>query len=138
MNFTNDLVLRDTGDGRTFLVEEPFTLIIDNIYSSSIIKGFRTDLASVPRIGRIFIAKTGKQNQPAVVHDKLYKDQYLTKKVLGNGNYEEVKHRITRARADKIFLDAMKIKGVSYVKRKSMYLTVRAGGWMYWNKCAGC
>lgn len=56
-------------------------------------KGFRTDYVSVPRIFRNIINMYGKHGRAAVVHDWLY------------SNRCEID--ITRAEADKIFLEIM-------------------------------
>ena len=80
--------------------------------------GFRTDLASVPRVFRSIIPQLGRQNLPAVLHDYLY-----------------VTHTFgSRARCDELFLKALAWAGVGWVKRNAMYAAVRVGGWAPWNK----
>ena len=41
----------------------------------------------------------------------------------------------TRAECDKLFLKDMKIAGVSFIKRWTTYLAVRAGGGASWDRC---
>ena len=79
--------------------------------------GFVTDGASIPRplwraVGHPF--KTD-YIEAAVIHDHLYAQQV-----------------VARARADRLFLEAMEASGCSKVKRWALYLGVRIGGWLPW------
>ena len=78
--------------------------------------GFVTDGASVPRGLWNLFPPFGKYNKAALLHDWLY--QFGT---------------MTRAQADRAFLEAMKELGVGFVTRWAMYLGVRAGGWAAWD-----
>ena len=81
-------------------------------------RGFITDGASVPRqLWSIMPPVGAKYSKAAVIHDMLYATEM-----------------VTRAEADKIFLEAMKVLKVSKWKRWSMYLAVRAAGWRVWQK----
>lgn len=77
--------------------------------------GFITDLASVPRVARMFVPKGRRESRGAVVHDWIYRG-HTTK--LG----------ITRKEADEILLDIMKEDGVGYFRRYVIYNAVRVGG----------
>lgn len=79
---------------------------------------FETDLASIPRPFRRFFDVNGKSRRAAVLHDWLYAGQCLS-----------------RADADRLFLDAMAADGVGWAKRWSMYAAVRAAGWRYYRRC---
>lgn len=79
--------------------------------------GFITDLASIPRLLRSVYDINGKSRQAAVLHDYLYCAQLTT-----------------RSEADSLFLDALESLGIGWATRWSMYLGVRSGGWVYWNK----
>ena len=70
---------------------------------------YRTDLASIPRIFRLLFAKNGRHRPAAVPHDFLC----------------SLKMEFPRRLADKIFLEAMKVVGVSRWKRYPMYWAVR-------------
>ena len=83
-------------------------------------KGFRTDYASVPRIFRNSINTYGKHRRVAVVHDWLY------------SNRREID--ITRAKADKIFLEIMVEQNVKKYKRILMYILVRLFGGSHFRK----
>ena len=81
-------------------------------------KGFITDGASIPKFAWSIIGSPmGKYSAAAVVHDFLYH----TKKY-------------TRRKSDAIFLEAMKVLGVPWWKRKVMWLSVRLVAWISWNK----
>ena len=77
-------------------------------------KGFRTDYASVPKIFRNIINTYGKHGRAAVVHDWLYSSQ--------------CEINVTRAEADKIFLEIMVEWNVKKYKRILMYVLVRMFG----------
>ena len=79
--------------------------------------GFITDLASVPRIARSIIPQIGNQNGPSVIHDWCYRHNWKT-----------------RALSDGLFLAAMKVAGVNWLRRNIIYSAVRVGGWVTWNK----
>jgi len=78
--------------------------------------GFQTDLASIPRGFRSVIPQVGKHLQPAIAHDFCYE-----------GNTD-----LTKADADLLFLEGMKSTGVWWLRRRVMYLAVRAGGKGHW------
>lgn len=80
---------------------------------------FETDLASIPRPFRNVFNINGKSRRAAVLHDWLYAGQCLS-----------------RAEADRLFLDAMTADGVGWAQRWSMYCAVRAAGWRYYKRCA--
>ena len=77
--------------------------------------GVVTDLASIPKPFRLFFSVNGSHRKAAVLHDDQYK----------------IKSR-TRLECDQLFLEAMESCGVNWLKRWSMYLGVRAGGWMFY------
>ena len=84
--------------------------------------GFWTDFASVPRMFWSILPPFGEYTRAAVLHDFLYYAQNI------NGL------PITRAWADKAFLDGMKYLGVNWITRYTMYSAVRMGGIFAWNK----
>lgn len=83
-------------------------------------EGFFTDFASVPRGLWNILPPDGQHTQAAVLHDFLYNQRRI--------------HGRTRKECDRIFLEAMKILGVSWMRRRLMYRGVRIGGWVAWNK----
>lgn len=81
-------------------------------------KGFKTDLASVPRFLWWFIAPTDWGILvPAIFHDYMYKY-----------------HNVSRENADKLFREKMKDFKLGIIKRNLAYLAVRLFGWVAWNK----
>ena len=84
-----------------------------NLYVITVPDRFETDLASIPKFPpflRTILVRNGKHRIAAVPHD------YLCR--LGK--------QFPRRTADKIFLEAMKLRGVGRVKRRLMYWAVRA------------
>ncbi len=71
---------------------------------------FLTDLASIPRIFRLFVPKNGRHRAAAVIHDYLCRSKEVSRKI-----------------ADKIFLEAMVILKVPKWRRNLMYRVVRIG-----------
>ena len=78
--------------------------------------GFITDLASIPRIFRWAFTGHGKSREPAVIHDWLY----------------FIKH--DRKEADAVFLEALGYAGMGWWARRAMWLAVRTGGWVSYNR----
>lgn len=112
--FSKKLILEalDTTEDRRWELRKPL------IWSTTqrIIKvpsGFRTDLASVPRVFWRILPPFGLYGKAAVLHDWLY--------------YEAI---LPRETADGIFLEAMIDLGVAKWKRRVMYRAVRLFGWI--------
>ena len=117
--FTNDLVLRDFGDGRNYtLVRDLTWLNADGLTGYTVPQGFKTDLASIPSLLHSLIPKTGKFNRASVLHDYFYRTPELG---------------LTRGEADGLFLVAMRADGVRYTRRYAMYWSLRAAGFVAWN-----
>lgn len=114
----------------------PFTLYKDLVYVTEVVgvgkqalvntmpamivrvkKGFKTDLASIPRVLWRVLPPVGKYDAAAVVHDWLYQN---------NG--------CTRKQADDVLYEAMHALGVSAWQRYTIYAGVRVGGWKPWNE----
>lgn len=79
-------------------------------------KGFRTDLASIPRIFWMILPPFGRYSQAAVIHDYLYSIKY------------------PRDLADKIFYESMLRYGTYKWKAKIMYYAVRIFGKTAWKR----
>lgn len=84
--------------------------------------GYRTDLASVPRLPIIHALAGGRAHMPAVLHDFLYEHHNTL--------------RITRKQADVAFLQAMIAvdEPANAFTRYAMYFGVRMGGWFVWRR----
>ena len=107
-------VLHETEGGRSL-----WQLAHPLVYQSDILKepvcvseGFVTDFASVPRIPVVYLLMNDVGQPAAVIHDYLYRF-----------------HPCTRAEADAVLEEALKVLGVSWWRRKSMWAAVRLAGW---------
>jgi hypothetical protein len=116
MSFSNPLVVEQISGG-IWETHEAFTFTWNGT-EIIVPEGFKTDFASVPRPFRMFVPKSGKYNQAAVVHDFIYVHQV---------------ERFTKQEADLIFLDGMKVLGVGRMKRTIMYYAVKYFGKGKWN-----
>ena len=117
--FTKPLTVKKLKDGR-WEVSVGFTYYVGKENSKDRIfvpTGFKTDFASVPRLFWNILPPDGQYTQASVLHDFLYS-----------------KKNRKRKECDLIFLEAMKILGVSWWKRKVMYRSVRLSGFIPWNK----
>ena len=116
--FPKPLVMRKI-DHMLWEIWEDFLYYVGDINNNDLItvpKGFKTDLASVPRIFWTIFPTDGRYVYASTVHDFLYSVQTRTRK-----------------EADHIFLEAMQEIGVNLLTRRTMWLAVRVGGWMPWN-----
>ncbi len=108
-------------DYKLFEVQADFEYHVGSEDSLDVIyikKGFVTDGASIPKLFWTLIGgPLGRYAPAAVPHDKLYRFQTRS-----------------RLEADNIFLEAMGVLGVSWWKRRSMWLAVRFRGWVPWNR----
>lgn len=80
-------------------------------------RGFKSDLASIPKIFHPVLPKLGKYSIPSIIHDFLYESGLFSRK-----------------ESDKIFDYLNKMYGVKLWKRKAIYYGLRVGGWVAWNK----
>lgn len=106
--FITKLDVRDMGKGK-------WQLLSRLVYYSAILrglitvpKGYQTDFASTPRVPFIYSMFGNKAHREAVIHDFLYST-----------------HQVKKSKADKIFLEAMKLMGKSWWVREPMYLAVK-------------
>lgn len=79
--------------------------------------GFKTDLASVPRLPVVFLLCGDTSTEAAVVHDFLYSS-----------------HIVPRAIADKVLREASKATGVPTWRAALMYWGVHLFGASHWGK----
>lgn len=92
-----------------------------------VIKGFRTDFASIPKCLQSFISPIGKHSQASVIHDYLYaKNSYGIKDGLAT--------KVSRRAADKIFYNSMLDSNVNKFTAIVMWAMVRAFGYFSFHK----
>ena len=116
-NFTKPLTVTKIG-ARLWKVERTFEYHVGSKDSVEIIevpKGFTTDFATVPRFLWILFPPDGQYTQAAVLHDNLYSRKIYS-----------------RLKSDRIFREAMKVLGVGWWKKGTMYNAVRLFGWIPW------
>ena len=77
-------------------------------------KGFKTDFASVPRVGILYALFGNTARKAATVHDYLYSDPHV-------GQHD----------ADEVFLEAMKASDIPVWQRYPMHWAVSIFGWMF-------
>jgi hypothetical protein len=113
--FTTKLVAEEIEEG-LWLLHEPLVYESDLLGKTIVVPtGFETDFASVPRIPLAFLLTGGKANKAAVIHDYLY-----------------AKQEVSRAQADSVFLEAMKVSNQPGWRANLMWAGVRIGGWVGW------
>jgi len=102
LNFDDDSV--------DFILEERLVYQSDLAGLIIVPAGFQTDLASIPRIFQTLVPKVDKHMLPAIVHDYLVRQPDFSRRL-----------------ADRVFLEAMRLKEVNRVRRRLMYWAVRIG-----------
>ena len=117
MPFLNMPVLASTNHPEEWVLFQPLKYVTESGMKLIVPDGFVTDLASIPRILYSVIPVNGLHRSAAILHDYLYESQTYG-----------------RRKCDDLFLEAMKSSGVRYTQRMAMYIGVRIGGWVPWNK----
>lgn len=122
MPFYSELIVKPANHDEWELVEPLDYYSLHHKMAIAVPAGFVMDLASIPRLLTPLFPTHGKYTRAAVVHDWLYANKGI---IQGR--------ELSRKECDCIFEDAMTELGVGWLKRKTMYAAVRAGGWMAWN-----
>jgi len=116
--FQNRLVVTEIDD-RTFqVIDQPFGYQSDLLTDLILVPvGFYTDFESMIRWLPTLYALLGDvAHEPAVVHDWLYYSALTSREI-----------------SDRIFLEAMGVKGLPFWRRYPIYWGVRLGGWKAWD-----
>lgn len=116
--FLTPLDVRKSGATRWVLIA-PLRYRVGELWTIEVPEGFYTDFASIPRLFYLTTPPVGAYDAAAVVHDFLYYKQFTS-----------------RAKADRIFLQAMADLGVGWYTRYKMYAAVRVGGGSAWEHYA--
>lgn len=109
--FITHLDVRLPEEGKPWVLDNPLVFESDLLGVVVVPSGFETDFASVPRLPIAYSLFGDVVHAPAVIHDYLYSEE-----------------QIERAKADAVFEEAMAASGVSWWKRKMMWLAVRVFG----------
>lgn len=119
--FPKALIVEDIpGTDNKWKVYEPFVYYVgDRKNEDTIIvpKGFITDFASIPRFLWTLLDPVGPYRGAALIHDYLYNQQTRKRKA-----------------CDQILLEACKDLGVNWITRWTIYVNVRAFGFVAWAK----
>lgn len=114
-HFVGKAELEQCPDGRSFRVVNSFGFWTKRTGLISVPAGFKTDLASIPRLFWNLLPPFGKYTNAAIVHDYLYRTRIFP-----------------RAKADKVLWQAMKFSNVRWGVRLLIYLNVRCFGGFAW------
>jgi len=109
-HINGELDISPTSNKRKWKTNSEVTYTSDDGDTVLVPKGFIMDGASIPKIFWPFVGHPymGNYARAALVHDYLY-----------------VSHKLTKEKADLIFLDIMKIDGVKPWRRTVMYYAVK-------------
>ena len=112
MYYKSELAVKPLSDGIHWELLSNFIVFIPQLGNRTIPQGFTFDFASIPRLFRfLFSPATGKYRYAAFIHDYLYKNGMLT-----------------RLECDQLFRFYMKLDGVGFWTRNTLYTAVRLGG----------
>ena len=106
-----------------FKLLTPFSFISDllleqgKVWTIEVPAEFTTNFANVPSVPILWNIAGGIGNKAATIHDFLY-----------------TYHIYDRKTSDRVFKEALKVEGVSRVKRNLMYAAVRMFGQKYWDE----
>ncbi|MFX4223515.1 MAG: DUF1353 domain-containing protein [Thalassobaculum sp.] len=115
--FPDELILRKL-NGPEWEVLEPFRYWSRAMQGwIRVPAGFTTDLASIPWFGRWYVSVDGDHTKAAVVHDFLYT-------LASARDFPD----LPRRDADRVFREALRLRGVGPIKTWIMYAAVRIGG----------
>lgn len=103
-----------------WIIESPLIYESDLVGLIVVPKCFETDFASVPRIPIAYMAFGDRAHREAILHDYLYRI--------------DSEPQVTFMQANKVFLEAMEVRGKSFFTRWAMYLGVCAGGYFSFHK----
>jgi Protein of unknown function (DUF1353) len=109
-----DADLREDSD-EIWVVKSPLVYQSDVLQATfTVPAGFQTDFASVPRLPFIYMAFGDRAHREAVLHDYLYRSDSIPV--------------VTFDQANKVFYEAMVVRGKSFIVRHCMYWGVCLGG----------
>lgn len=107
--------LTPMADGRNWRLDQPLVYAPAAGGHITVPTGFVTDLASIPRIFWNIMPPFGKYTEAAIVHDYIYR-----------------LHSFSRSRCDALFREMMTVLKVKSLAKWTIYIAVRAFGWIAW------
>jgi len=126
----NELIITrsDSEAGIKFSLYRSIIFYLNDYRNVVVPQGSQSNLASIPKLLWWWFPPTGRYDKAAFVHDYLYQGGVVTIEATGE------KYRPSRGEADYIFLTALKALGISFRRRHTMYLAVRAFGHKFYRK----
>ncbi len=121
-----------THDGHLWVVAEDCRYAALNGCIITAKKGFRSDLASIPRLFWAIIASFELSLVAPIMHDLIYRCGGSV--ILPAGDVSPAGKTFNRKDADDLFLELMTRSNISYWKRNVAYLAVRAFGQSSWKE----
>jgi len=107
----------------------------DNLVKVMIPVGYKTNLASVPRIFWVFVAPYELSENAPLVHDYLYDHAGISTPIYNPDGTKNSDVTITKYQADKYFRQIMKLKGVGIIKRNIAFWAVKLFAGSAWKSC---
>lgn len=119
--FLTRLECYSLGDDSTWTLTTPLIYASEHLNKTITVPAcFDTDLASVPRIPIVYMCWGARAHHESVLHDYLYRTDSAP--------------IVSRETADRVFLEAMEVRGKPRRIRWPMYCGVRLGGWTAYHK----
>jgi len=112
------ITLLDNSDG--WRLDRPLVYDSDLVGRVTAPAGFRTDLASVPRVPIVYLMWGDRAHRESVIHDYLFRI--------------DATPDVSWSKANRVFLEAMKCRGVAWWIRYPMYSGVMVGSIWCWKK----
>lgn len=113
-----DIILSPLPDGQRFELVSPVPYRYGD-QTWEVPAGVKTDFASIPGVGRIFLPKWGKYGWAAIWHDWAY---------------STAGPDVNRKEIDELFLAFMKVTNTPIHEQFLIYYSVRLFGWMFFKK----
>ncbi len=131
--FLDDLVGAPLPGQDLFVLADPFRYRSGTGRVLTVPPGFQTDFASVPRLLRAIVDPTKLESAwAAVVHDYLYQEgPAVPYRIEATG---ETGRGFSRAEADDVFHEALRLLGIDPFDAWTMWAGVRAAGWAPWRR----
>lgn len=110
-------------DGRPlWRLEKPLAFHSETLGLIQVPPEFVTDFSSVPRLPLMYLFFGNTATRPGVVHDWLYEKGRIDDGI------------ITRVEADTVWNEASDADGQPRVRSRTMWIGIRVGGWVAWNR----
>ena len=118
--FLTELDVRLKDDDKIWIILSPLIYESDILGRIEVPPPFETDFASVPRVPVIYLFYGDRAHRESVIHDWLFCIDSIP--------------QATFDQANKVFLEAMIVRGKSELIRNGMYDGVCIGGMPYYHK----